>query len=290
MSKVLCGDVRLNKGDPQITCDKSTGMYVLEKPFHSMRGGVLQFPVGFAPTLHEYRFDMPIQKKKPGNLLVCSMGDLFGDWISEKWIMRVFDACAMAPHHNYLFLTRNPGRYDDLADRNLLPRKDNHWYGTTVTKPDEPYFSRDGYHSFICIEPIHADFGNDYELNAEWVIVGAESGQEKQKVAPQTEWIQNIYELCRRSRIPLYMCKSRELKAAWKGRFHQKLPAQLQHEEIPIPHCKSCDSCKACEDGKRGMQRFCTRHGICHIPGRYTRTSPPWCELRKIKKGKGVKP
>jgi len=44
------------------------------------------YPYGFEPTLYNYRLNEPITHKKPQNIFVCSMADLFGDFIPEKWI------------------------------------------------------------------------------------------------------------------------------------------------------------------------------------------------------------
>ena len=72
------------------------------------------FPFGFKPTLYMERLDEPQHIKKPHNIFVCSMADLFGDWVSDEWIQQVFKACEVAPQHNYLFLTKNPKRYENI--------------------------------------------------------------------------------------------------------------------------------------------------------------------------------
>lgn len=64
------------------------------------------YPLGFSPTFHRYRLDEPQHWKKPRTIFVCSMADLFGDWVPDEWIKAVFDACEKAPQHRYLFLTK----------------------------------------------------------------------------------------------------------------------------------------------------------------------------------------
>lgn len=39
---------------------------------------------------------MPAQKKKPAVIFVVSMGDLFGEWVPDAWIERVFTAAQAA--------------------------------------------------------------------------------------------------------------------------------------------------------------------------------------------------
>ena len=70
-----------------------------------------KYPYGFDPTFHRYRLDEPSQVKTPSTIFVCSMADLFGEWVPDEWIQKIFEACADAPQHRYLFLTKNPKRY-----------------------------------------------------------------------------------------------------------------------------------------------------------------------------------
>lgn len=92
---------------------------------------VAPYPFGFHPTLRRDRFDQPRKWKEPRNIFVCSMADLFGDWIPAEWICEVFNEARKAPQHRYLFLTKNPERYGRLLTAGLLPNDDNFWYGAT---------------------------------------------------------------------------------------------------------------------------------------------------------------
>jgi protein gp37 len=67
---------------------------------------------------------------KPQTVFVGSMGDLFGDWVPDEWVEAVFVACAKAPQHTYVFLTKNPKRYLRLGESGRLPS--HHRYGSTV--------------------------------------------------------------------------------------------------------------------------------------------------------------
>ena len=127
----------------------------LDSPY-SKNGAIIPYPADFVPTLHRYRLQEPESLKKRKNIFVCSMGDLFGDWIPQDWINEVIEACRKAPQHNYLFLTKNPIRcsiwrtekYPDID----LSFGGNMWLGCTftgterlrgkhITKPEDPYFS-----------------------------------------------------------------------------------------------------------------------------------------------------
>ncbi len=207
-------------------------LYELEKRvYEQMEDGSPKFnpyPFRFAPTLHRYRLDDPKAWHKQRTIFACSMADLFGDWVPETWIRDVFAACKAAPRHRYLFLTKNPRRYNELLDDHILPaRADNYWYGVTRTgkDSDREYDVPMSGHAFLSVEPILSPMERS-TLNAlemwEWVIVGAESGDRKGKVTPRKEWIDEIAERCRENRIPIFMKTSiRELMGA---DFRQEYP------------------------------------------------------------------
>ena len=98
----------------------------------------LAYPYGFKPTLHRYKLD-EYATKKGRNIFVCSMADLFGDWVPDDWKIEVLEACYKAPQHNYLFLTKDPIGYSIWATKNHRdfncndPYKENMWLGVTYT-------------------------------------------------------------------------------------------------------------------------------------------------------------
>lgn len=191
------------------------------------------YPHGFKPTIHRYRMT-EYYNKKGRNIFVGSMADIFGEWVPSRWIREVFNACEKAPQHNYLFLTKNPQRYIELAKYGELPMADNMWYGTTVTKKDDiyAYFARDyRWKWFLSIEPLHEElgiFGTNGLNIPHWVIIGAETGNRKDKVIPKREWIESIVNQCRTYRIPVFMKSS--LAEIWGEELIQEFPPELKHE------------------------------------------------------------
>lgn len=171
------------------------------------------YPYGFTPTLHEYRLNDPATKGFGKTIFVCSMADLFGEWVPEEWIVKVFDACKAAPGHRYLFLTKNPERYWDLAKKGLLPKGDEYWYGSTVTDPYTEAFWAEEYNTFISMEPILEPMGKaDTDENGkipadyiDWIILGAETGNRKDKVVPERSWIEDIVQEFKDRGKPVFM-------------------------------------------------------------------------------------
>lgn len=187
------------------------------------------YPEMFTPTLHKYRLSEPAQKTKPQNIFVCSMADLFGEWVPDSWIQAVFKACEAAPQHRYLFLTKNPERYCKLADAGKLPELDNFWYGSTITKPGECMFAGSiHWNTFLSIEPLLAplDVGIGSFGGAKWIIVGAETGNRAGKVMPERAWVEKIIDAARLTGAAVFLKNS--LLEVMEGEFIQEYPWEVQ--------------------------------------------------------------
>jgi protein gp37 len=48
----------------------------------------------------------PLRWKKPRTIFVCSMTDLFADFVKDEWIDRVFAVMALCPQHRFQVLTK----------------------------------------------------------------------------------------------------------------------------------------------------------------------------------------
>jgi len=207
---------------------RQEGCHVLRYPVRLLDSGrICPYPFAFAPTLHRYKLDEPQKWTRPRTIFVCSMADLFGEWVPDEWIKAVFDACKDAPQHRYLFLTKNPDRYNELAKKGMLPM--NHWYGYTATREDMLWrFKHADYcevkNLFVSIEPIqeHMNPGFCSHVPADWVIIGAETGHRKGKVIPEKKWIDDIAMECEYSGRPIFMKES--LRELMGGDFRQEFP------------------------------------------------------------------
>lgn len=166
------------------------------------------YPFIFKPTFHAYKLNEPIKMKKPRTIFVCSMADLFGKWVPDEWIEAVFRVCEKAPQHRYLFLTKNPQRYGELARVGKLPQMDNMWYGSTLDNMKaKRYPGRILDNTFVSIEPLteYMNLGLGSFGIAKWVIIGAETGNRKNKVIPEKEWIDKICEAADITRMAVFM-------------------------------------------------------------------------------------
>ena len=197
-------------------------LFVLDEKIYAEESEKAEpYPYGFMPTLHRYRLD-EYANKKGRNIFVCSMADLFGEWVPDSWIEEIFNACKNAPQHNYLFLTKNPDRYVDLQNKEKLVQSNNMWYGASATNEKQFINAIRAFgnlecsaKTFLSVEPILEDITNTEYWNdciegmiSDWIIIGAETGRRKDKVILKIEWIEVIVSDCRKYDVPLFMKSS----------------------------------------------------------------------------------
>lgn len=183
------------------------------------------FPDGFAPTFHEKRLGEPERVKKPSRIFVSDMGDLFGEWVPDEWIMKVLSTIKRCPQHTFLLLTKNPKRYSQFE----IPK--NAWIGTSVddqaaADKQVPLLLQAGARvRFVSIEPmlgpidLQSDTLGDtlcrcggcmdwaketpkrWEAQRiDWVIVGGESGPNSRPMHP--DWVRSLRDQCQGSDVP----------------------------------------------------------------------------------------
>jgi len=195
------------------------------------------YPWGFMPTLHPTRLNEPQSLKTPHNIFVCSMADLFGEWVPDEWIKAVFDACEKAPQHRYLFLTKNPKRYLELAEKGFLPNRENFWYGITMTwdcgTVQNCIVRLQVNNIFVSVEPITCKFENGLHLpyeKVQWVILGVETGNRKSKFIPEKKSLKNIVKDCKDSGISSLFMKD-SLKGIWGEKLIQQYPWEVENAD-----------------------------------------------------------
>lgn len=183
-----------------------------------MRGS---YPLGFEPLFHSERLDAPVNTAVPasareraqdGRVFVCSMADLFGEWVPQKWIDAVFESCLRAPEWEYLFLTKFPARYR----RTELPPAA--WFGASVVdqswvkKVERVMPELDVAVRWLSVEPLlgPVKFG---DLSwCDLLVVGAQSGTRQpdgvgvvEPFAPRFEWVADLVGQARGAGVPVYL-------------------------------------------------------------------------------------
>lgn len=202
------------------------------------------YPYGFDPTFHCYRLDIPVRWQRPRNIFVCSMADLFGAWVPDEWIEEVFNVCREAPQHRYMFLTKAPERFGDLLNKGIeFP--ENCWFGTSVTQSadaekginDKIDWLTDtwpvsGVKWFVSVEPLLENLSDEAIKNiaiTDWVIIGAETGQRKDRVIPEKAWVDRIVRCCWDYGTHVFMKNS--LREIMGDDFIQQFPWEANSNE-----------------------------------------------------------
>ncbi|MFO0055637.1 MAG: DUF5131 family protein [Dolichospermum sp.] len=203
-----------------------------------------------------------VKLKKPHKIFVCSMTDMFGDWVSEEWILKIFTYFRKCPQHTFQVLTKRPERMLDIVGRiwwedgvALLWGKSttakplpNVWLGTSIENQKamiDRAFSiwklrKKGWTTFYSVEPLLEKTQlslSNYPVS--WVIVGGESGKDARPC--HYEWILDVAEQCQASDTPVfvkqlgtnYYQEGISIKVKGKGGDIHQLPSKLQVREFP---------------------------------------------------------
>ena len=177
------------------------------------------YPNQFEPTFHEYRLDAPANTKVPqdgedrdGRVFVCSMADLFGKWVPDKWISSVFTACIESPEWEYLFLTKWPARYKKL------PLIENAWYGASVVKQADvsrvekamQSFQANNATKWISMEPMLEPIEFSDLSWCDLMVIGAQTQTTQPDgyvaaFSPEFDWVVDAVNQCRDAGVPYYL-------------------------------------------------------------------------------------
>lgn len=171
----------------------------------ALRGGrVGSHSDPFWPRFWAWRLFEPWERKKPAGIFVCSMGELFGDWVPLDWIQNVLDIVERSPQHRFYFLTKNPARYKELE-----PWPDNCWLGTTVTNQRDLVARWTALREvrakvrFLSVEPMLGRLRWPLAAGSpHWVIMGALTGPGGKQ--PKREWVDGLTAWCECLGVPVF--------------------------------------------------------------------------------------
>ncbi len=167
--------------------------------------GNLKYINGFKITLHPNELGIPLMWKKPRNIFVASMSDLFHESIPFDYIESVFDIMHHANWHIFQILTKRSERLAELSP--LLNWSNNIWIGVTVENNacvNRISFLKTvpAHVRFLSLEPLLEPIVN-LDLNLiDWVIVGGESGPKSRPM--RKKWVVDILTQCQESNVPFF--------------------------------------------------------------------------------------
>ncbi len=178
----------------------------------------------FKPTWLEAQFHKKFPKK-PQRIFVGSMSEIY--YWKKEWIEMVIEKVKQYPQYTFQFLTKHSEIYNNW----IWPK--NCWLGVTITREEDfekgiPYaFILGNNVKYLSIEPILEKIDPNLfaELDLDWVIIGAETGNRKGKVIPKLDWVLEIVRYCEYQKIPVYI-KDNLTKYYAECRGYKQFPIQ----------------------------------------------------------------
>jgi len=145
----------------------------------------------------------PLKWKRPRKIFVCSQTDLFGEFVSDEMIDRVFAVMALCPQHTFQLLTKRAERmhkYVSSATANV-------WIGVTAgtqRSADErnPWLvETPAAVRFVSAEPLLEAVKLDL-TGIDWVIAGGESGYGARPMHP--DWVRALRDQCQAAGVAFH--------------------------------------------------------------------------------------
>ena len=138
-------------------------------------------------------------------IFVGSMHDLFGEWIPSAQIQDVINLCAKKDACRFVFLTKNPKRYQEFEQFKYL---DNCILGTTVTCHEDEWrivklLKAKCRCRMLSIEPMLGDLGKLNLEGIDWVVIGCESGPNRRPC--KIEWMIDIVKQCQTAGVKVFV-------------------------------------------------------------------------------------
>lgn len=172
--------------------------------------------VQFRPTFWPTRLNAPRDRQPTGegalkNIFVCSMADLFGRWVPDRWIEAVLDTVDESPQWNFLFLTKFPKRMAEFD----IPR--NAWMGTTVdlqarvANAEKAFAKVEAPIRWLSIEPMLEPLQFKRLDLFDWIVIGGASPSKAVDGTPATpawsvpiDWMVDLHRQARAAGCAIY--------------------------------------------------------------------------------------
>ena len=184
----------------------------------------------------------PLKWKRPRMIFVCSMTDLFADFVPDEWIDRVFAVMALCPQHIFQVLTKRAERMREYLTSRVADNAEsvrvqltafhaphgkwckqiswplpNVWLGVSTERQKEyderwpQLASTPAAVRFISYEPALGPINlqsmamvldHPIKMFPDWVICGGESGPGARPMHP--DWARNLRDECALIGVPFF--------------------------------------------------------------------------------------
>jgi protein gp37 len=182
--------------------------------------------------LDENALSAPATWKRPRNVFVNSMSDLFHPDVPVEFIRRVWLAMAESKRHTYQILTKRPDRMASILSDGF-PVLGNVWLGASVE--DDRVLSRlDHLRAvpaairFVSFEPLIGSVAKGRLDGIHWAIVGGESGPNARPV--DQVWIDEIFDMSAEAGSAFFFkqwggTNKKASGRSYRGQFWNEMPA-----------------------------------------------------------------
>lgn len=187
--------------------------YCYARKFAARHAGRFGYPKKdpFQPTFHpdklEQIYNLGGAHKR---VFLDSMGDWFSDGVIVGWFDPIINAIRCQPDHTFLVLTKRPDQMMAMRDLDL---PSNLWFGVSVTCQEDAWRIDELVHNspipqdqhvFVSFEPLHGPV-DAYLGGIDWVIIGGENGNRKEKIWLKRQWLDHICHQANVLDIPVYL-------------------------------------------------------------------------------------
>jgi protein gp37 len=170
-------------------------------------GGTAPIDYGTGETLNdparldEKALSQPSRWKAGRRIFVCSMTDLFGSWVENDWLHRIFDEMENNPQHTYLLLTKRPRRMRDYINWKWTGAYQPQfiWAGTTIEEDRYSWRANllretNAAVRWVSAEPLLSGLPSLDLTDIDWVVAGGESGPGARPMHPS--WPRELRDRC----------------------------------------------------------------------------------------------
>jgi protein gp37 len=246
----------LKCGNKYVRCD-----YCFADRFAKRLRGRYGYPYDnpFKPSFHNdkmrdfenipyvFKSKNPDMPKGRAIIFYNDMGETFDPNAEPAWPHRTMQSVALAGatpnQHQCVILTKRPDRAFMFFNTEYPVEtiQDNLWLGVSVEsleywrrardmlRVNEFYDIATEPHLVLSLEPLHGTIALDSTLkHFGWIIVGAETGNRKERVRPVPCWIDDIVKEARRYDVPLFLKDN--LKPYYDGDLIKEWPKAMSAE------------------------------------------------------------
>jgi protein gp37 len=182
-------------------------------------------------VLHPERLDQPLRWRRPRQVFVNSMSDLFHEAVPLAFIAEVYEVMVRAERHTFQILTKRAERAAALAAE--LPWPANVWMGVSIENRrwvgradrlrEIPAAVR-----FISAEPLLGPLLGLDLAGIDWLIAGGESGPRHRPV--RAEWLRELRDRCNAEGVAFFFKQWGGARASSGGR----LLDEREWSEMPL--------------------------------------------------------